>query len=503
LKVDSALASVRALTASLSSSTAASPDTASITVAPIWSSATGEVGTVTVTPASSPKHVGAGTLALPGGLASLTGPAVDVVASVANGSALAGVTAKALGAINVLGTPLAVGTGAINLSSNVTKSAASSTKSITVKQLALPTILDLLNGLGLDLSVLTQSQLMALFNVVAASVGATVTGAVNGLNAAVGTAQGVASSAADTVAEASSELATKQGTVVTDQAALTALFTAISSNSTIATALAATPLPPLNAQSWSDTVTPAQKAIIDLTLSGETLAVDNAIAALSEANAAVVAAQALLDALLALISGVTSALDSDPLASLGNISAGTSAVAGTVGSAAGHLTVGTVEILGANVIPAQLTSALASVTTALSGVLSSIGATFTAPKIAIGAITKNTTQAGKTATAAVTVAGLKITLPTITMPAALALPGADSLPGLSVANGVLSSLAGSVTVAELTDSASFTQGSAASAPGSGGGSLPTTGAPAALGLAALVAIGLALMLRRRTRSTVE
>jgi hypothetical protein len=528
LRVESAAASIRALTASLAASTAANPDTASITVSPVWSSATGDVGAVTVTPADSPKHVGAGSVALPSGLASLASPAVDVVATVANGTAIAGVTGNALGTITVLGTPLSVGSGALDLSSKVTKTYASSEKSVSVSQLALPTVLDLLAGLGLDVGKLTQDQLMGLFNVVKASLSATVNSTVASLNTAVDTAQtAVGSGAAQTIAAAQAALTSQQATLASAQSALTsaqsnlsAAFATINANlGAINALIPLTPLSPVTAQSWAS-VTPTQRTAID-TITGvlstpvTSAGVDALVTAVTAAQAAVAAAQALVDAaqallnaLLALLNAITDALDSNPLAALGGISAGTSAIAGTVGTAEGHLTVGTVDILGVGTAPAQLTSALSTVTSALSSVLNGItGVTFTPPTISIGAIDKTTSKAGKTANAAVTVAGLKIGLPTLQLPTALALPGAANIPGVDLVNGVLSSLAGTVTIAELRDSATFTQGASSTTGGggtpTGGGSLPTTGAPAALAVAALMAMGLGLALRRRARHSAE
>jgi hypothetical protein len=216
------------------------------------------------------------------------------------------------------------------------------------------------------------------------------------------------------------------------------------------------------------------------------------------------AAQDLLTALTDLVDAILGALDSDPLAVLGGISAGTSATAGTVGAASGHLTVGTVNILGAGVAPADLTDALSVVTTALSDAVNSItGVTFNPPTLAIGAINKTTGKSGNTATAQVAVAGLKLGLPTLRLPESLGIVGADAIPGVSLVNGVLSSLSGTVTVAELRDSATFTGATSGSTTDSGGGSLPTTGAPALLGVLALLAIGIGVALRRRTRSSVE
>ena len=547
LRVDSAAASLRALSATLSASTAANPDTASITVTPVWSAATGAVGEVSVTPASSPKHVGSDSIALPSGLASIDGPAVDVVAKVANGTASSSITGNALGTISVLGTPLALGNGGISLSSSTDKSFASSTKSITLSNLALPSIADMLASLGLDLSKLTQGQLNSLFDVVSSTLSSTVTAAVTAASNAANTARAAVGSAAasvNTVAGATSLVNSSQTADNNAQTADDNAQTAVNSaqtafNSQIAavnnaigainTALGVASLPqlsgPLDAQSWA-AVTSQQKAVVTTVLNtgstGVTAGtVDGALATLNAANtalaaadtalaaadAALAAAQALLQALLDLVNLVTSGLDSDPLAKLGGISAETSAVAGAVGTATGHLTVGSLDVLGVTSLANQVTSQLVNVTTPLTDALNAItGVTFTPPKIEVGAVHKSVSKVAKTATAQVTVDGLKITLPTIKLPSALALPGAGNLPGLDLANGVLSSLAGSVTVAELQDNASFTGGTATGTPGgtptpTGGGSLPTTGAPAALAVMALVAVGLGIALRRRTRTT--
>lgn len=548
LRVDNATASLRALTASLNSSTATSPHTASVSVTPVWSSASGAVGQVTVTPADSPKHVGAGSLALPSGLASLSSPAIDVVANVANGTATAGITGGALGAITVLGKPLQIAGGALNLSSNVTKTSASSTKSVTVDQLALPTIADLLASLGLDVAKLAQDQLMALFAIVQSTAGATLADAVNTANAAVDAAQVAAGSAASTISAAQGVLASRQADLATAQSDATAAQAALASaqssfDSAIApvnavissstpsllqTTLAGAGITsPFSATSWQ-AMSGATKTTVDAAINtafgpGTSMGIDAAAAAvaaantaLAAANAAVAAAQALVDAaqalvaaLLDLVNAVVAALDADPLATLGGIDAGTQATASKTAAADGHLSVGTVEVLGLTQAVGNLTSALGSVTSALAGVLNGItGVTFTPPSISVGNVSKVTSVDKGTASALVTVSGVKITLPTLKLPTTLGLAGGASLPGIDLVNGALQSIAGTVTVAELRDSATFTQAGSVppNTPGTpggtptGGGSLPTTGAPAALGLLALATIGFAVLLRRRAHS---
>lgn len=529
LRVDNATSSIRALTASLNSSTSSSPDTASVSVTPVWSSTSGAVGQVTVTPADSPKHVGAGSLALPSGLASVTSPAVDVVASVAGGTATAGLTGDALGSLTVLGTSLQVAAGSLDLSSTVTKTAATSSKSVTVQQIALPTIATLLSSLGLDVAKLAQDQLMALYAVVAATAGPTLGTAVTNANAAVDAAQVAAGSAASTVTSAQGVLTSRQGDLAAAQsdataaqsavtAALAPINTVLSGGASVAKTILNTAgiTAPLDATSWQALSAPAKTAVDTAIAAGTSAAVDAAVAALNAANAAVAAAQALVDAaqalvnaLLALIDAVIDALNADALALLGGIDAGTDAMASKTATADGHLTIGSVEVLGATQAVGDLTAALGTVTTALSSVLNGItGVTFTAPTIAVGAVNKTTSVSKGTSNALVTVAGVKITLPRLQLPAALGVAGAGSLPGVDLVNGVLSSLAGTVTIAELRDSATFVQGTTTTGgPGTpgggttgGGGSLPTTGAPAALGLLALATMGVAVLLRRRAHA---
>lgn len=541
LQVDTAAASLRALTASLSSSTASKPSTASVSVAPLWSSVTGTVGGVTVGPSDSPKHIGAGTIAIPGGLGSLSSPAVDVVASVANGAPIAGITAGALGQISVLGTSLSLGSGALDLTSKVTSTFASSTKSVSINQLALPTIADLLASLGLDLAKLTQGQLNALLGVVTS----TVSSAIAALNAQIDAAQATLGTTVDTVAGAQSLLASQQAALSSAQANLTAAQAAAAS----ALAAVTSALAPLNAvtggatslqktalaaagvsgtfdaNSWQALSTTAQNAVGTILGAGVESSINAAVAALNAVpavataqalvatvQALVDAAQALLAALLGLLNAITAALDADPLALLGGIDAGTSAIASKTATADGHLTVGSVEVLGVTQAVGNLTSALGTVTSALSSVLNNIaGVTFTAPKIEVGAVTKTTQAARGTASALVTVTGVKVTLPTLQLPASLGLVGAAALPGVDLVNGVLSSLAGSLTLAQLQDSATFVQGTTTTSttPGTstggstptGGGSLPTTGLPAAVAALALLAIVGAAALRRRARGT--
>jgi hypothetical protein len=214
---------------------------------------------------------------------------------------------------------------------------------------------------------------------------------------------------------------------------------------------------------------------------------------------AVDALQALVTALTQLITSVLDAIaaNDNPLAALGDISIRTSAVAKRTPTADASVSVGSVEILGAAAPLGQLTSVLDGVTGTLSDVLNSVaGVSFSPPSIEIGAPSHSTDQQGRTRTATASITGVKLTLPSITLPAALHLAG------------VPTGISGSLTLGQLAETARWTPGStAATTPNSpntpgtpstptSGSPLPDTGGRMLLSLAGLMVIGAALALRR-------
>ncbi|MCU1592590.1 MAG: hypothetical protein JWP11_3846, partial [Frankiales bacterium] len=114
-------------------------------------------GEQTVTPASSPATVpsfdSAATLpAALGTVASIKSPVFDVSTSTTSGaSSKAG--AASLGSVSILGLPVKLN-GTVDVSSLVNGTNAAGNKTVSVKNLALPSIADLLGALGLDLKAL-------------------------------------------------------------------------------------------------------------------------------------------------------------------------------------------------------------------------------------------------------------------------------------------------------------------------------------------------------------
>jgi len=159
------------------------------------------------------------------------------------------------------------------------------------------------------------------------------------------------------------------------------------------------------------------------------------------------------------------------------------------------VTVGSVKVLGALTPLSSLTDTLGAVTDTLSSVLESVaGVSFTAPKLTIGQPTHSTKTTGTTRFATASITGVKLTLPSLTLPNALALPG--------VPTGV----SGSLTFGQLSETAQWTPGTAATpstpqTPSSSpqGSPLPDTGGRMLLPVAGLLILGSAVLLWRRTR----
>jgi hypothetical protein len=495
-------------------------------------------GRQTITPASAPATVPSGapqTVSVPN-LLSLTGPTLTVDAQAGPTTVLTSAALKALGQLTL--TPAGLANLPVNLQAatldnlaKVTSSQAEASKTVVVGGLSLPSINDLLKGLGVDLNALldqlTQGNLTKLGGLVGAQLAT--------LNTAVDTAQAALASAPDTLAGAQAALApanaaltTANATLTTDNAAVTAAnsawttaFSAI--NPALLPVGVAATLTPAGFQALDSTTQTAVDALSPANL--VTLAADavNAQTAQTAAAAAVAAAQALvnsinalIDALQALVNGVLSAVttNTDPLAALGNITVQTKAVAAnTSPTPVAEAKVGSLKVLGNDAVPAQLTSVLSGVTNTLSEVLRSVaGVAFTPPSIQVGTGHTSTSTVGSTRKATASITGVTVTLPSIALPAALsnvttAIPGAATIVG-----NVVSVLGGSVQVATLAESASHTPATSASSgtPGAGSPGSPgtTSGGPSLAGtglsrtipaLAALLMLGaLAVMHRRRT-----
>lgn len=521
----------------LTSDTVASPRVSSVSFTPVTVDGTA-YGQQKVDQSTSPQTVAA--VSAPSALspfARLTSPALDISAT-STPSNHAG--ADSLGTVQVLGLPVRL-SGALSTASSVSSTAgAQGLKTVTIDDLALPSIADVLAALGLDLSELPVGSVDDLVN------------ALELVTSAIVTAEGVVDDAQEAVDDATADLATKttaltsaQATAATAQTAFdtaeTALNAAIATNSVALGLLGITDIADLLAA-----VDPALTTA--LALPGMTdafgdynaadTALDAATAAVATAQAAVDTAQALVTSLTATLTTVLNnlftllqaRLDATPLVSLDSLEVSTRAVASSASKGGQHAEVvgGTVKglhVLGVDVIATALGSStldlegvtsaaladvndlIGEVTGTLSEVLSSVPGfpQLEVPAPVVGLLTKSTSTSisdgyGRASTV---VNGLSITVPGITIPSALALPGAASLPamtGVTQVSGLISSAPLSLSVLTLRDQAAF-RPSTVGGPSAGGpgtdGELADTGLPVGVAALSLLLVGGALTVRRR------
>jgi hypothetical protein len=149
---------------------------------------------------------------------------------------------------------------------------------------------------------------------------------------------------------------------------------------------------------------------------------------------------------------------------------------------------------------------IGQVTGTLSTVLSNVPGfpKLDVPAPVIGLLTRSTSTSisdgfGRASTL---VRGLTITVPGITLPTSLALPGAANLPAFDSVTqvaGQLTSAPLSLSVLTLRDQAAFRPAVAGSpsSGGPGGSQLPPTGLPVGVAALSLLLIGGALVVRRR------
>jgi hypothetical protein len=485
--------------------TTTSPHRAKLVVTPIDSSVTGPVGQQTITPTSNTTTVPATpkSVSLPGGLGAVTGPTFGVKAADDATGVLASAALKALGKVTVLTVPLNLRAASLSDVAKVTSSRASATKTLTLGSLSLPSLSDLLASLGLDLNGLLGQLTQGKLTELAGLVTSTTSGAVKTANAAVDAAQAaITGTVPKNLDGAKAALTTANGALTTAKGALTPATGAFT------TAFSAIPvalLPPgVTTGTTADqflALAPAVQTAVDA-LTGADLAA--LAAAVQTAESAVKTAQDTVDAVQSLVTALTDLLNAvlnavtgngDPLAALGNIKVTTSALAAKTPKAAADVSVGSVHVLGALTPLTSLTNSLGAVTDTLTSVLQSVaGVSFTAPSVSIGTPTKSTKTTGTTRFASASITGVKLTLPSLTLPKALTLPG------------VPTGISGSLTVGQLADAAQWTPGTAATpatpqTPNrpSQGNPLPDTGGRALLPVAGLLILGTGVLLWRRPR----
>ena len=519
---------------------------ASITLSPVTADGT-TYGQQVITPSNSPLTVPAATT--PSALvsfASLTSPSFVTTATTAPATH---VGSTSLGSLSLLGIAVPL-TGSVDVGSSVSATeGALASKSVTLKNLSLPSISAILGALGLDLGALPVGTLPSLVEQLGIA-----TTAVNTAQAAVDTAQAQVDAATTAASDAVTALATATGVQTTAQTALTDATTALQAllDQVVGAILVA--FPGANTILGYAALSQTDKDALEVLLPGTAAAFTAYTAAqtaLAAADAAVAAAQAVVDtaqaaltALVATLSGLvatleslaSAVLDGTPLVSLDSLSVSSRALVITAKAGGQYAQVlgGTItglKVLGTDVLQSALgsssldvvdlvgtaaddvTSTINGLTGTLSSVLSSVPGLPTlsipAPQVKLLTRSTSTSISGGYGHALSSVQGLQITLPSITLPSSVALPGAASLPafaGITQTGTDLTSGPVSLGALTLSDNAAFRPAVLASAPTTPitpttpGAGLAPTGLPVGVAVLSLVLLGGALVLRRR-RST--
>jgi hypothetical protein len=520
-------------------------------------------------------------------LASAKSPVVVAWSSTADGASSRASTTS-LGSVSLLGIPVALD-GDVSLSAVVDGAGAAGEKVLTIRNVALPSIADLLAALGLDLTKLpvatltTLTERLGLVTSTVSTAKEALETALAPLKAELDAALAAASKAATALVAAQKELATAEGTLASAGTALTDATKALglpalpalrrSANALlvpassvlppVAPSIVAVPVPapvpvpsvtPVPLPSSLDLPAPLPTVSVAplptllpsvLPLPSLPPALDDATAllnatystayatytsALAAVNAATVTVndltklqstltgtingllsqvQARVDALVAAVTGV---LDATPLVSLDSITVRTrsavrSAAPGGQQSEVVGGEVSGLRVLGGDVLAntlgssrvdlsdltgtplAKLTSALNAATGTLSSVLSTVPTlpTLSVPAPTVGLLTKSTAMSVSNGFGQATnlVRALSLTLPAVTIPAAVQLPGAGSLPAFTSLPGLvraqavgdLVSTPVTLSLATLSDTVAFkpaVAGQQTTAP-----TTPTTSAPGA------------------------
>ena len=472
-------------------------------------------GTVSVTPANSPKTVGGvSTGALAGGVVGATTPGATLMAS--KGAKPSSALTSSLGAATVLGLPITVG-GGLDAGSTAEATQAMAAKGLTLSDVTLPNIADLVAALGIDMAKLPAATLNALINDLRIAISSATQALLDDANTAI---DGAVQDVTDTTAVLTQEEA--------DFAAAAAVFDAIVDDAVVG----AVPLPsgvtaPLSAAEWSQ-LDDATKLAIEALNPGLQAAADTyeaAETARDQAQDAVDDALAALDTALGVLAGIVEGVLGDvPLVSVGAAEIGTKAlvsktakVADVTGFVSGVEVLGTdvlADITGSSEIDladlagdvaddvnAAINTATTALSNALSGVTGATGLVVPAPQVSVLTKSTKTGTDGAYGTASATVTALTISLGSVTVPAAYALADAAQLPGLApIADGFQTAPL-SMKVGALVESARFRAGTTTPTTPTGP-THPATGLPAGLAVVAMIGTALAVGVRR-FRTTAE
>lgn len=528
-------------TVALVSDNVAGTPLAKVTVTPLLVDSTA-FGRQEITPANSPLVVPTATS--PSELVDLVSLSSPAITARATNGPTSRATAESLGSISLLGLNVPL-TGGVDLGSAVSSAGAVSEKALSLRNLSLPSIAAILAALGLDVTKLPAGTLTTLVD----ELGLTTTAMTTAMDA-VDTAQAAVDAAAAIAATEAADLLAAQATEATQQAAVTAATSALQTLLDQISPATLTAFPGADTLAGYAALLPLGVDAVELDVPGTTAAYASLLsaqAALATATAAVATAQAALDAAQAVVTTLTATLTTalgvvdalantvligTPLVSLDSLIVSTKALV-TSNKAGGQEakivggSVGGLRVLGTDVLETALgaseidltdlvggaatevTELMDEITGTLSDVLSNVpglpALSVPAPEVGLLTKTTSTSISGGYGRARTSIDGLSITLPPITMPTSVTLPGAISLPALDGVTQVVGQLtSGPVALDLLTVSEQSAFAPAVIAPTVGvTPTLPRTGLPvgvAAFGAMLLLAAG---VIRHRRQQAVE
>lgn len=459
-----------------------------------------------ITPSSGPTDVASQTT--PSALASIVSLASPALSAAATTAPSTKVGSTSLGSLNLLGMAVPLN-GTLDLGSavNATTGAVAS-KTVSITNLSLPSIADLLAALGLNLNALPVSTLTDLV------------GQLNLVNSAIDSAQTALTAAAADVTAKTAALAASNSTLTTATAALNTQL-----------ALVDTTIFP-TAGTLAGYLGLADPTLVNASVPGlaaAAAAYDAATLAVAAANTALNTAQALLaTATTTLLNAINAVLDGTPLVSLGGLTVSTKAAVASAlaGGQTAQIVGGEVtglKVLGTDVLQtalgtstanvldvvgsasATVNGAISTVTGTLSSVLSNVpgfpALSIPAPQVSLLKKATSTSIDGGFGKALASVTGLTITLPSVTIPTALAVPSAAALPaltGVTQVVGALTSAPVQLDLVTLSEQSAFRPSvTTVSTPQTTPGSLPRTGLPIGVAIMSFLALAGAFVLRRR------
>ncbi|HEV2890876.1 MAG TPA: hypothetical protein VGX28_10935 [Frankiaceae bacterium] len=475
-------------------------------------------GEVTVTPQNSPKTVGGVTSgALPLNVLSASSPTATLSAAKSAAGPVSSLSAS-LGQASLLGLPLGLD-GSVKVGSATEAAKSQAGKTLTISNVSLPSIADVLAALGIDLGKLPIDTLNGLVDSLPIDVPAMAETALAAVNTQIEAAD-------DAYEAASADFAAKAADLQSKAAALDAALAPFTVP--VETLPEGIDLPITHSEWDSLSATPAGVAVQEALKTADALdTIDDPLSAYVAAKAAygtatgalataLAAIQPLIDDLAELVDGVLADI---PLVEIGAAQVGTSALAGATKSANVTGYVSGVKVLGQDVlqtvtnntkldvaglagtVASQVNTTIAGATQALSSVLATAtGLTVPAPSVKLLVKSTSTGTEGAFGTAKALVTALQVELGSATIPTQFALTDAASLPAILPTATGFKTAPLSLKVGELGESAKFRPASTTGVTPTTPGSHPATGVPAGLGIVAVIGTALAFGARRMTRS---